>query len=677
MTRFRQVEVYETRTLAPTQTFEMRFRPGVSRNMEAWSAADSDAKFVLELVDPDGNVVERDNLFGSTTVVNHQPTPSQIGREWIARLRPVSSFAAEVTLHVNYYTDEELKVERVERAKLDEMARQVIEKELNPRITLQGKRLTITGDPSLTKPLAKWTNKELDIPVDVQGLVVDRDSIAVEFAPGAEGYPNGSIVLRLKCPQDVVITKSIARARLRTPTFVARVGINLYGGALRLHSFAFELPPIDGNWVASVANYIVDIRSAATIALTNVLTQFVDSLIADGTLGVVLQRIETALSITKLSDIRITQDYLEFEYETSTVVPTALALQTAPSPRSPRIDHLVIVMMENRSFDHMMAAIVAGRPEIDRGPDDYAESFVDKQHTKRTFKRGATTLVSVPQDPPHDSKSQTTAADVGFVKSFYDDAPNSSHLGEVLNYQPRRHVPFFDFLSREFCICDNWRASLRGHTWPNRLYSLSGSSDGAMDNPEDMKRFVLYTLPTVCDVLEAQGVDWAYYRDDFGFLELYRRWVFDRRRVQSHAQFRAAVAGGNLPKVTWIEPNISDFGRSRGTDDHPPISILPGQKFLGEIYEQLRTLSSPNWLLAITYDESGGFWDHVPSERVPDSNPLTVQQGFRVPAFLVSPWLRPGTVCKTRFEHASLIRTVLDQFCAPEPIFDASNNKRA
>ena len=676
----RTVTLEKKVSLGPGATFEIAFRPGVPKNMTA-AVETADGGILVELFDAAGTRVAFDNTLVRTAFVTHQP---KVVGDFRARFSNRSSVAMVIVANVTYVSDDALAKTKIPADKLAKVLRVALT-ELRPRITLQGKHLRIKGDGSLKALVGKYGDKELDLPFSIDGLDADESAIELGFEPESDGYPFGSIVLGIKCTKPITISKLIGKVRIDRPKIVLRAGISVYNG-FHLAPVVLELPDLKPNAIAATVDFFMNIIEEAKGTIAAKVKAFVDGLETSGTLRKLTERFEHVMNMQRLHHMTIDHEGMHLEYEARPVTVPTPVVTTAPKPRSQRLDHLVIVMLENRSFDHMMADIVAGRTDVRCAGDGYSETVIGANGKARIYKRGKSKLHALLEDPSHDSEHQQLQAEGKFVESFLDDHKSSVNGAEVLNYQPRGHVPFFDFLAREFVICDDWRAALRGHTWPNRLYSLSGASKkvqikqttgkvitSVSDNPPG-SQFEFYTMPTICDVLEAQKVDWAYYKDDFAFIELYRRWVFDQNRVRTRAQFADAIKTGKLPSVVWYEPNISDFGRSLGTDDHPPVSVYNGQRLLADLYAQLCKLPTKKWMLAITYDESGGFYDHLPAETVDDDEPLARKQGFRVPAFLVSPWLDRGKVCSTRFDHTSLIRTVLDNFCMPEPIFQ--NNRR-
>jgi phospholipase C len=198
----------------------------------------------------------------------------------------------------------------------------------------------------------------------------------------------------------------------------------------------------------------------------------------------------------------------------------------------------------------------------------------------------------------------------------------------------------------------------------------------------------LYNQPSFVRHLDAHGVSWRWYSSDVGTLrmadQLYSLGHHDRFayftktglpgkaelnvRVQSEdASFLEDAARGTLPSVSWIDPNWGNFNPFgfQQNDDHPPADIKDGQDLVLAVYHAVAT--GPQWdktLLVIFYDEHGGFFDHVPPPEAADDDPQTFgRYGVRVPALIVSPWIEPGSVSHTLFDHTSIIKTILLRFC--------------
>ena len=181
-------------------------------------------------------------------------------------------------------------------------------------------------------------------------------------------------------------------------------------------------------------------------------------------------------------------------------------------------------------------------------------------------------------------------------------------------------------------------------------------------------------------------MDWKIFFSDLPFAFVFKKFAQDAQYTQrmralsngAASDLQHAVETGDLPSVSWIDPNFSDFRESAAaaSDDHPPGGITNGQWFVAQIYKSLFT--SPAWtktLLLITYDEHGGFYDHVrppglsadlhnpAPDGPPDDDPHFKRYGVRVPAFVVSPWVQPGSVSHATYDNTSPLNTILRRFC--------------
>jgi phospholipase C len=287
--------------------------------------------------------------------------------------------------------------------------------------------------------------------------------------------------------------------------------------------------------------------------------------------------------------------------------------------------------------------------------------------------------------------TETTASfrtTVTYVRAQHDlslQEPASA----VMSYYNGEQLPAYDLLAREYAICDRWFSSLPTDTWPNRLYSLTGGSDGIVTTPSTSdvaQNPPAYSRKTIFETLHERGLDWKVFFQDIPFALVFKKFAQDaqytrRLRTLSNgdgADFQHAVETGDLPALSWIDPNFSDLRESAAaaSDDHPPGDVLNGQQLVSRIYTALA--NSPAWtrtLFIITYDEHGGFYDHVPppglseSDEIPgqggppDDNPRLRRYGVRVPAFVISPWVPRGSVSHDIFDHTALLATVLRRFC--------------
>ena len=320
----------------------------------------------------------------------------------------------------------------------------------------------------------------------------------------------------------------------------------------------------------------------------------------------------------------------------------------------PGIDHIILVMMENRSFDHFLGslALLEGRADT----DGLAAGMANPDAAGALYEPAPAAVDCLP-DPPHSwsgSHNQFNGgANDGFVREYA--AGGADAPGEVMGYMTREELPVTYALADHYAVCDRYFASVMGPTWPNRFYGHAGTSEGLTGNslPEQLGT----TLLTVWQKLDAAGLDWRYYYTDIPFLV-----VIPGHDLTRHGGFLEDFvddcAAGTLPPVSWLDPG---FGIN---DDHPPHHVGMGQEFLSMVYAALA--SSPLWercLLVITYDEHGGFFDHVPPPTTEDdlAGEGFDQLGFRVPTVVVGPYVQAGTVSDV-FDHTSWLKYVCERF---------------
>ena len=371
-----------------------------------------------------------------------------------------------------------------------------------------------------------------------------------------------------------------------------------------------------------------------------------------------------------------------------------------------QIKHIVVLMMENRSFDQMLGYLMRdGLPDLNGlTGDEFNLGPGGGKHPVHEYGLDETVFPDKNLDPchsPHCVAEQLADDNGGFVKNFVATRKSpisDAQHGLVMGYYTARHLPAYDFLARNFCVCDAWHASIPGDTWPNRLYSLSGGEakpvrprfleDAAHLLPilKKVENVPIYDVAAFTRHLDDR--QWRWYSHDPATLRAadarYRSiWdlkhdnfcFFDRKKVSPATEAGEALlvagdsflddaANGNLRDVSWIDPNFIDLSvlDPSSNDDHPPSDVRAGQALVLDLYEALR--HSPNWddtLLVVVYDEHGGFYDHVPPPPAPDGAYKTL--GVRVPALVVGPRV-PQMVCHDTFEHTTLIKTILTRFAA-------------
>lgn len=312
------------------------------------------------------------------------------------------------------------------------------------------------------------------------------------------------------------------------------------------------------------------------------------------------------------------------------------------------IDTFVVLMMENRSFDHLLGSrrMLEGRAENGLTGYEWNPDLAGN-------KVGVFQLKNFnPDDPPHlwdeCHRQWNGGANDGFVR---EHAGASQH--EVMGYHVREDLPITSALADAFTVCDRWHSSVLGPTFPNR-YHLHGATSRGLKHNAPLPDFT-----SIFDVLGYAGVDSRTYFHDLPFQTAYSRF----EGVTGIEQFFADAASGTLPRVSFVDPK---FAGPDANDDHPSTDVRLGQALIGSVYAALA--SSPQWsrcMFIVTYDEHGGFYDHVaPGQTVADE-PGFEQLGFRVPAIVAGPSVLAGGVVSTPFEHVSVISTLTRRFGLP------------
>jgi phospholipase C len=255
----------------------------------------------------------------------------------------------------------------------------------------------------------------------------------------------------------------------------------------------------------------------------------------------------------------------------------------------------------------------------------------------------------------------------GFIKS---DSGNDDY---ALGYYVESQLPTNSYLARNFTVCDHWFASILGPTYPNRFYTHSAATDRISNTTTQS------TMATIWDSLTAAGVSANYYFSDLPFIGLYGpKYAPISRRID---HFFVDAALGTLPSYSYLDPYFLGESQGASNDDHPHADIRRGQNFIGRVVDAL--IASPAWpstVLIVIYDEWGGFFDHVPPPTLPDAYVPTATEehntaGFRVPAYVVSPFSPVGVVNSTQFDHSSILKLVEWRFgLAPLTPRDAASN---
>ncbi|HUJ74863.1 MAG TPA: alkaline phosphatase family protein [bacterium] len=351
------------------------------------------------------------------------------------------------------------------------------------------------------------------------------------------------------------------------------------------------------------------------------------------------------------------------------------------------IKHVVLLMLENHSFDEMLGCfqpLVTGLDGIDpKAPPRFNVDPRDGTQVQQVPKQN----YCMQLDPIHEYvnvQTQLEDGNAGFVKDFVTQygaqkAAVNRERAYIMGYYPLGHLPALHALARDFLICDRWFASLPGPTWPNRFFALSGTCSGEVRMPigptrlDDLKVVAAVveaeTQDTLFDRLDAAGKKARVYYYDMPSSLILEHQRHPERLLHYHGidEFFGQDARGpeaQFPDFALIEPKY--FGVDQN-DDHPPHNVIKAEKLVADVYNALRS-NEALWqttLLVVVFDEHGGFYDHVPPPPAPPPDGKHPERfgrlGVRVPAILVSPWVERG-VTHTVFDHTSLLKYLSDKW---------------
>lgn len=330
-----------------------------------------------------------------------------------------------------------------------------------------------------------------------------------------------------------------------------------------------------------------------------------------------------------------------------------------PDPKSSGIDHIVVVMMENRSFDHYLGWLPGadGRQAGLRFTDKDGAT-VDSFHLASTAGYGYQSCGQ--SDPDHSYAGGrvhfNNGANDGFLKTV-DSAGDHLPVG----YFSADDLPFFKGCAENWTVCDRYFSGILSSTYPNRMYMHTGQTD------RNSNTSTASTLPAIWDRLSAAGLSGRYYFNDLPLTAL-----FGSRFVsisKPFASFLVDAAAGQLPDVSYIDPSFGGEVTGTSNDDHPLADVRNGQAFLNQVYDALR--ASPQWsrtLLIVNYDEWGGFYDHVPPPLAPvsDDERNTVgndgRLGFRVPCVLIGPRVKKAHVAHEQYDPNAILNLICWRF---------------
>lgn len=341
-----------------------------------------------------------------------------------------------------------------------------------------------------------------------------------------------------------------------------------------------------------------------------------------------------------------------------------------------QIQHVVVLMMENHSFDQMLGGLQGAIPGLDGVDPRSPKSNPDYPDGTKRVMQAPTTKTSIDLDPAHefdDVQRQLTGGNTGFVKDYVMAHPNCppGDKDQIMGYYSFGSLPVLHTLAKNFAVCDRWFSSMPGPTWPNRFFVHSGTCKGHVKMPSGIfdPNLHIYDQTTLYDCLNEQKISWKIYHqgEAQSLVLLHQLEPENVIRYHEMSAFFDDAEGDpqSFPQYSFIEPCYSGGGQN---DQHPPSDIMKGEILIAQVYNALRN-NDKLWattLLVVLYDEHGGFYDHVTPEKTVapdgDTKEFNFQQlGLRVPGILVSPWI-DAQVIHSVFDHTSLLKYLTDKW---------------
>jgi phospholipase C len=356
------------------------------------------------------------------------------------------------------------------------------------------------------------------------------------------------------------------------------------------------------------------------------------------------------------------------------------------------LKHIVVLMMENRSFDHMLGSLKAVDARIDgitdqmSNPDATGESVKPQQLAEFQGQLNP--------DPDHhfpavdlqifggDTSADRAPNMQGFVKSYFNQRRDVQHSQKIMYYFKKDDLPVLTTLAQEFAVFNRWFSSIPGPTICNRAFAHYGTSFGSVDmNPFDVIEPFKSIYSRLVNATPKHSAKVYYYDTTSSTMEVVNLLQKQPELFGTYNQFLSDCDQGLLPEYSFIEPNYSDHetddGEQVANDQHPDHDVQAGEFFIADVYMRIKRNAEvwPSTALLVVYDEHGGTYDHVPPppctpdifKAAPNSTGTGMEfkfdrLGVRVPAVLISPWIPKNTVVDRVFDHASIPATVTKFF---------------
>jgi phospholipase C len=362
-----------------------------------------------------------------------------------------------------------------------------------------------------------------------------------------------------------------------------------------------------------------------------------------------------------------------------------------------KIEHLVVLMMENRSFDHMLGFMKKEDPRINGLNGNEWNYPAVEPDPNVVVTPNAANVQDLNPDPHHDfgdvtqqifsNSDPTTTGDMrGFVRNYYRITGDPVRAGNIMKCFNKDTLPVLHTLARQYGVCDRWYASVPGSTIPNRMFVHGASSMGSVNQDAVDAPFLLKTIFESFD--ETTPFDYRIYTAGASILLANRFLIRNQDKFFHYSDFESDAKNGNLPAYTFIEPAYDDDGHGNfATSQHPDFPVDRGEGLIRDVYKALT--KSPRWkntLFLIIYDEHGGIFDHVVPPKIERNSSSAdlpdvphsfdppfdfTRLGVRVPAVFVSPCIKPNTILNDRdYEHSSVVATVRKLFCPDSQPFN-------
>lgn len=331
------------------------------------------------------------------------------------------------------------------------------------------------------------------------------------------------------------------------------------------------------------------------------------------------------------------------------------------NPSTAPFDTVVVVMMENRSFDSVLGWLPGANGK------QAGLAYSDKTGASvETYPLAPDWTGCEMQDPLHFWQAVQSQFNDGAIDGFLELHPEGDHF--PVGYYTGDDLPLLAALAENYTTFDNYFCSMLGPTWPNRFYQLCATTDvvftGFYPAPGAERPSKLETA--IFDRLSGAGLTSAYYSPGEPMTGLFASGRYDAL-TKPYEDFLTHAAAGTLPNVSFVDPDYTGEAEMNGTsnDFHPYGSVKAGDAFLGEVHDAIR--NSPQWdrtVMVINFDEHGGFFDHVVPPAVQDDTPVAApgpnlkNLGFRVPAIVVSPFATKRIETAGPYEHCSILKMI-------------------